>query len=159
MTPNDFVEFCINLKYYLSLDIIPLPEYKVEYLNSFLFCKIGKLIAAFGHSNSDYEKIIENWDKRKERVNYNNIVVICTDRNILNNLITRCDDNVVKKFGEIPYKKVLFTTKKYSYEYTAYLKSFCNEQACPEATRPSITRKGKYILEEDGFDLDKFILG
>ena len=38
-----------------------------------------------------------------------------------------------------------------------HLPSFKDEEACPEATRPAIKKKGKYIVEEDGFDLDKFI--
>ena len=64
---------------------------------------------------------------------------------------------MVKEFGKIPYKKVLFSVVDYKYDYVSYLPSFKDEAGCPEATRPSLTRKGKYIIEEDGFDLDKFI--
>lgn len=157
MEPKDFVKFCINLEHYLTFTPEPMPDFKIEHLSNFLFCKIGDLIAAFGHTNDSYEKIIENWEKRKRRVNFDNIVVICTDRKVFEKPFTRCSDDVVKDFGNIPYKKVLFTTKKFDWEYTSYLKTFEGENGTPEATRPSPTKEGKYILEEDGFDLDDFL--
>ena len=157
MDPDTFVKFCCNLKYYLDCEIKPLPNYKSDYLKDFLFCDIGGLIAAFSHTNDSYNKIISKWNERKKRINYNNIVVLATDRNVLTNPITRCSEDVVKDFGKIPYKKVFFSVVDYSYNYVAYLPSFKDEAGCPEATRPSLNRKGKYIIEEDGFDLDKFI--
>ena len=157
MEPSDFVKFCCNLKYYLKCDIKPLPNYRLEHLKNFFFCDIGGLIAGFGHTNDSYDKIISKWNERKQRVNYDNIVVICTDRNVLKEPFTKCSEDTIKKFGNIPYKKVLFSVVDYKYDYVEYLPSFKNEDGCPEATRPSLTKKGKYILEEDGFDLDKFI--
>lgn len=61
------------------------------------------------------------------------------------------------EFGKIPYKKVLFSVVDYKCDYVSYLSSFKYEVCCPEATKPSITKIDKYIVEEDGFDLDKFI--
>ena len=69
MEPDSFVKFCLNLEYYLSCDIKPLPDYKIEHLPQFLFCDIGGLIAAFGHTNDSYEKIVEKWNERKKRIN------------------------------------------------------------------------------------------
>ncbi len=157
MEPESFVKFCCNLKYYLDCEIIPLPNYKLDHLNNFLFCDIGGLVAGFGHTNDSYEKIVSKWNERKKRVNFDNIVIIATDRNVFNNPFTRCDEKVVKEFGKIPYKKVLFSVVDYKSDYVSYLPSFKDEEACPEATRPSLIKKGKYIIEEDGFDLDKFI--
>lgn len=157
MEPKDFVKFCNNLDHYLKCKIIPLPEMKIDYLNNFLFCDIGGLIAGFSHTNDSYEKIMSKWEERKQRINTNNIVVICTDRNILKKPYTTSDPQIVEDFGKIPYKKVFFTNREYKYDYIAYLPSFKNEEACREATRPSLTKTGKYIIEEDGFDLDDFI--
>ena len=157
MEPDSFVKFCCNLEYYLNCEIKPLPDYKIDYLSNFLFCDIGGLIAAFGHTNDSYDKIISKWNERKKRVNYDNIVVIATERNVLKEPFTKCSEETVKEFGKIPYKKVLFSVVDYKYDYVSYLPSFKDESGCPEATRPSLTRKGKYIIEEDGFDLDKFI--
>ena len=157
MEVENFVKFCCNLKYYLNCDIKPLPNYKVNYLEKFLFCDIGGLTAAFSHTNDTYDKIISKWNERKQRVNYDNIIVIAADRNVFNKPFTRCSEKTVKEFGKIPYKKVLFSVVDYKYNYISYLPSFKEDAVCPEATRPSLTKKGKYILEEDGFDLDKFI--
>ena len=120
MEPSDFVEFCINLKHYLSCEIKPLPSLKIDYLSSFLFCDIGGLLAGFGHTNDSYDKIIKKWNERKERVNYDNIIVICTDRNVLQKPFTKCTSETVKRFGEIPYKKVLFSVVDYKYKYVSF---------------------------------------
>ena len=157
MDPDSFVKFCSNLKYYMSCEIKPLYDFKIYYFSDFCYCDIGGLLAVFGHSNDSYEKTIAKWNERKQRINYDNIVVICTDRNVLAKPFTRCKAETVKEFGNIPYKKVFFSTVDYPYDYVAYLHSFKDEDGCPEATRPSLTKKGKYIAEEDGFDLDKFI--
>jgi uncharacterized protein (DUF1919 family) len=157
MEPDSFVKFCCNLEYYLNCEIKPLPNYKIDYLSKFLFCDIRGLIAAFGHTNDSYEKIVTKWNERKQRVNYDNIVVICADRNVLVKPFIKCSEKTVQDFGNIPYKKVLFSIVDYKYDYVSYLPSFKQEDACPEATRPSLTKKGKYIIEEDGFDLDKFV--
>ena len=117
MEPDNFVKFCCNLEYYLNCEIKPLPDYKIDYLSNFLFCDIGGLIAAFGHTNDSYDKIISKWNERKKRVNYDNIVVIATDRNVLKEPFTKCSEQTVKEFGKIPYKKVLFSVVDYKYDY------------------------------------------
>ena len=94
---------------------------------------------------------------REKKVNYINIVVIGIDINVLTNPISRCSENTIKEFGKISYKKVLFSVVDYKCDYVSYLSSFKYEGCCPEATKPSINKIGKYIVEEDGFDLDKFI--
>ena len=147
----------LNLEYYLNCDIKPLPNYKIEHLKDFLFCDIGGLIAGFTHTNDSYDRIISKWNDRKKRINYKNIVVIATDRNMMNTLYERCPKKTVEEFGKIPYRKVFFSVVDYKLDYVSYLPSFKNDICTPEATRPSLTKNGKYILEEDGFDLDMFL--
>ena len=142
MDPDSFVNFCCNLEYYLNCDIKPLPNIKFDHLKYFLFCDIGGLIAVFRHTNDSYDKIISKWNERKKRVNYDNIAIIATDRNLLKEPFTKCSEDTVKKFSKIPYKKVLFSVFDYNYDYVSYLPSFKEESACPDATRPSITKKG-----------------
>ena len=95
------------------------------------------------------------WEKK--RVNYINIVVIGIDIKVLTNPISRCSENTIKDFGKIPYKKILFSVVDYKCDYVSYLSSFKYEVCSPETTKLSITKIDKYIVEEDGFDLDKFI--
>ena len=157
MEPEVFVKFCLNLDYYLNCEIKPLPDYKIEHLPTFFFCDIGGLIAGFSHTNDSFEKIVTKWNERKKRINFDNIVVICTDRRVLEKPYSRCTEEVVKEFGKIPYKKVMFSVVDYPYDYVEYLPSFKDEAGCPEATRPSPTKPGKYILEEDEFDFEEFL--
>ena len=157
MEVDSFIKFCCNLKYYLNYELIPLPNIKKDHLNNFFFCQIGDLIAGFSHTNDSYEKIISKWNERKKRVNYDNIIVIANDRNILTYPASIASEETIKNFAKIPYKKVLFTIKDYKYDYVSYLPSFKDENASPETTRPSLNKKGKYIIEEDGFDLEKFV--
>ena len=105
MEPASFVKFCCDLEYYLNCEIKPLPDYKIDYLSNFLFCDIGGLIAAFGHTNDSYDKIIGKWNERKKRVNYDNIVVIATDRNVLKEPFTKCSEQTVKEFGKYHIRK------------------------------------------------------
>lgn len=65
--------------------------------------------------------------------------------------------NTIKEFAKISYKKVLFSVVDYKCDYVSYLSSFKYEAGCPETTKPSIIKIDKYIVEEDGFALDKFI--
>lgn len=157
MNPDDFIKFCSNLKYYLNYKLKPLPSLKFCHLEKFIFCDLNGLIVGFSHTNDSYEKILKKWEERKRRVNYNNIVIICTDRNILTFPYTRCSENTIMEFEKLPYRKIMFSIKKYDSKDIIYLPSFSKEVATPEATRPSLTKKGKYIIEEDGFDIDEFI--
>ena len=57
-----FIIYLIILITYLNCEIKPLPDYTRDYLSNFLFCDIGGLIAAFGHTNDSYDKIISKWN-------------------------------------------------------------------------------------------------
>ncbi len=157
MEPSDFIKFCLNLDYYLGCDIKPLPDKNFEHLTNCLYCDIGGLLARFGHTHDSFDKIISKWNERKKRINYNNILVICMDRNVYTNPYSSSSEEVIKEFGKIPFKKIIFSNKNYPYDYVCYLPSFENDGCVPDPTRPSLTKKGKYIIEEDGFDLDEFI--
>lgn len=153
--PNDFVKFCCNLKEYLEA---PLIEEKNIKIKNFVVGRLKDIKIYFSHTNYTFEIAKDNWERRKRRINYDNIIVIATDRCTLDEDPKRCSDFTVQQFGKIPYKKVIFTTKEYPYDYCCFLKSFEKETCCPEATLPAKNKKAKYILETDGFDIDKFIL-
>lgn len=152
--PSDFVKFCCNLKEYLEFELIEVKNIKI---NNFVVGKLKDINIYFSHTNYTFDIAKENWERRKKRINYDNIIVIATDRCTLDETPKRCSDITIQEFGKIPYKKVIFTTKEYPYNYCSFLKSFKKESCCPEATLPAENIKGKYILETDGFDIDKFI--
>ncbi len=78
--PEDYVEFCVNLKDYLSEDLIEVGSFskceleKVEKLYGitpeqcgFPFGKIGGVLIAFQHYKS-FEDALDCWNRRKQRV-------------------------------------------------------------------------------------------
>ena len=153
--PKDFVKFCCNLKVYLGYELVKDENKKI---NNFVVAKLNDIYIYFSHTNYTFEIAKQNWERRKKRINYEDVIVITTDRCTIDESVKRCDAITIQEFGNIPYKKVIFTAKEYDYEYCSFLKSFKEERCCPEATLPAINKKGKYILETDGFDIDKFIL-
>ena len=72
--PGDFIKFCKNLEHYLSLNL----EF-VKSEKSYPVAKLDDVTVYFNHSKT--EKDAENmWNKRKTRVNYDNIYVILYNR-------------------------------------------------------------------------------
>lgn len=153
--PIDFVKFCCNLKEYLNCELV---EDRNKKINNFVVGKLNDIYIYFSHTNYTFKIAKQNWERRKKRINYYNIIVIATDRCTIDGPLKRCDNKTIQEFGNIPYKKVIFTTKRYDYDFCSFLESFKTEKCCPEATLPAINKKGKYIIETDGFDINKFIL-
>lgn len=98
MSGNDFVDFVLNLDYYLSLKLRMTwrEEYPIGYLDD--------VAIYFMHYHTCQEAEAE-WEKRKTRIIRDNIVVLCTD-------MVDFTDEVFEKWRQIPYPKVLFTAKR-----------------------------------------------
>lgn len=92
---DDFVKFVLNLEYYLGLDleITMGNEYPIGHLND--------ITAYFMHYNTCTEAK-EAWERRKERINWNKIIVLSTD-------MEDFTDDVYEQWKRITYPKVLFT--------------------------------------------------
>lgn len=98
MSGNDFVDFVLNLDYYLSLKLRMTwgEEYPIGYLDD--------VAIYFMHYDTCQEAEAE-WEKRKTRIIHDNIVVLCTD-------MVDFTDEVYEKWRQIPYLKVLYTAKR-----------------------------------------------
>lgn len=96
---KDFIEFMSKIKYYLSCQIVFMESdfpYPIGKLG-------GEITIKFIHYHSEKE-VIEAWNKRKQRINWDNIFVICCDEGL------SYDDMIT--FDNLPYKnKVLFMHK------------------------------------------------
>ena len=66
----DFIKFACNLKYYMSQD---LRFIKSE--ESFPVAMLDDIVLYFNHASSN-EEAAENWKRRKERINYDNLYFI-----------------------------------------------------------------------------------
>lgn len=94
----DFVRFVTNLQKYLSMKI------EMEWGEEYPIGKLDDITIYFMHYNSCTEA--ENsWNKRKDRVNFNKIIVLSTDMEGFN-------DVVFEQWKKIIYPKILFTAHK-----------------------------------------------
>lgn len=135
---EDYLKFVKNLKYYLSLELqfIDNNESKyVDYLKerNHMEVPIGTLDdieIVFLHYSSK-EEAKEKWEKRKQRVNYNNIIIKFSKMN-------GCTETHIKDFDEIDFKNkfVLNNRKKNVYDSEMYWDGKSNEIEILSDTSP-----------------------
>ena len=91
----DFVRFVSNLKHYMDLDPVMTwgENYPIGYLED--------VQIHFMHYATCLEAR-DAWNRRKHRINWDNILVLCTD-------MEDFTDEVFARWKDIPYPKVLFT--------------------------------------------------
>lgn len=112
---KDYIKFLSNLKYYLSIDMVQLSIYDSKY-SSYLLRQyddslvIGKLddIELIMVHYSTFDEAKEKWNKRKIRVDFNNLLIKYSDQNLF-----EADD--FNKFKELNYNNKLFITIDNSY--------------------------------------------
>ena len=120
MTPLDFLVFVENLEKYLDADIhlskdandVLLP-YPVFYLGD---------LKIFAVHYKTLEEFISSWNRRKVRINKDNIFVIFTDRDGF-------DPSIMSRIDALPYRKVMFSHLPYpKYDWVCYIKGFEKEE-------------------------------
>ncbi|HGF1449283.1 TPA: DUF1919 domain-containing protein [Streptococcus suis] len=100
MKPKDFIKFVNNIDFYLNQ-----PLNFVESDNHYPVAIIGNDVTIYFVHYSDKIEAGECWERRKERINWQNIFIIC------------CDDGLepqdIAEFEKIPYNhKILFLSQK-----------------------------------------------
>lgn len=110
-----FIKFCENLNYYLSLELIMTESSKYANDISYPVGLLGDVEIHFLHY-SDFTDAYNKWNRRKEKVNYENIKFIMTDRDGFN-------ENIAKRFSTLNGEgNIIFTAKKYNYDCEVYCK-------------------------------------
>lgn len=108
MKRKDFILLSTNFKEYMLCPLKIEKENEIYYgilhPNRLKPIKIG-----FPHA--EYKnQIVEEWDRRKERINYNKLIFICDDQGL--------DKEDFQLFDTVKaYKKILFTSKNVSEEF------------------------------------------
>jgi len=102
---DEFIEFINNLKEYMNCELVydePSKEYPIGILSS-----IDKksIHIHFLHNNT-FEEAKSNWDRRKGRIDYNNLFIIYEHFN-------KFDNSIIEEFDKINYHKVVFTHRKF----------------------------------------------
>lgn len=132
---RDFKKFILNLKHYLALTPTPFIDTRFPDVPSAL---LGDIILHFTHYNSS-EEGIEAWEKRKKRIDFDNIYIIISDIDLTQNDIKDLMDVNCKKI-------VVMTSKNYGYEHCLYLPAFEGRDHVGELLGKTLS--GKWVFEK-----------
>ncbi len=100
--PSDFIKFAENLEEYISKDIVEVEDDSVSYPVGML----GDVKLWFVHYET-FEQAVSAWNRRKKRINWDNIRVMLTVRE-------ECSDDILSHFEKLPYKKVVFANEEHT---------------------------------------------
>jgi uncharacterized protein (DUF1919 family) len=138
--PDDFIRLCGNMKYYMGCKLDFVCEEGISY-------PIGKLddIKIYFQHYASKEEAEMLWNKRKQRMDFENVWILFTDRE-------GCTYDDLKRFDRLDYKyKVVFCNKKYPEIKSAqYIPGFENE----DCVGMCMAYENKYTYKKfyDSFD-------
>ena len=134
--PTDFVKFLENMEYYLNLKIEPI----LTTLN-YPVGKLGDITIFFKHYKT-IEEAIDKWNERKNRINYDNMFIMMTDR-------WCCPYEYLKRFDNLKYKnKVCFTHKEYKEFSSCKLVKKWSNRNCVDVITDIASISGKRLCEK-----------
>ena len=122
MSQSDFYKLALNLKEYLSCDFVELSP------KSYPRGKLKDITVNFTHFKN-YNDAVQTWRRRCDRINFDNLWVIATDRDGLG--------------------LVVFTAKKYAYPYCFQLKQFEDQGQIGDILQQTIYGKRYFELYFD----------
>lgn len=104
VAPADFIKLCGNLEYYLHCELTFIDSTK-EGL-SYPVGKLDDIKIYFVHYLSEADAL-SSWDRRRKRVNFNDIFLLFTDRG-------GCTYDMLKTYDALGYEnKVVFCNREY----------------------------------------------
>lgn len=113
MTNEDFITMLEgDLKTFLSSPINEVKNCKEKY-------PVGEINGVKIHfmHYKDFNTAIEAWNRRKERINFNNVGILFPN--------FEGNENILQRFEELPYNnKVVFVDKPCKYESAYYIKGY-----------------------------------
>ena len=117
--PKEFIKLLKNLKYYMNLELKFIKEEGIEYPIGIL----DDVKIYFMHYKSN-EEANQKWESRKQRINYDNLFIMMTDRD-------GCSYEDLKQFDLLDYEnKVVFVHKEYpEIKSSFYIKGYENENS------------------------------
>lgn len=113
---SDYLKLIGNMRYYFSIDPV-----KIEYDKPYPVGKIDDIVIHFMHYNS-FEEASEKWCERRNRIDYDNLFFMFSDKN-------GCTYEDIKSFDNLHFEhKVIFTHKQYpEFKSAYYIKGFEND--------------------------------
>lgn len=141
---HSFVKLCTCLKDYMGIE----PSMVISE-EKFPVMKVGDVIINGIHYHT-FEELKEKWEERKKRINYENLFMIFTAKDGF-------DETLLPLIDKIPGKKVLFSHKKYDYDWCCYLPEFKEFEKVGDLTR--YNGFGGYKYYDTHFDFIKWFNG
>lgn len=132
---ENFVKLVENFEYYMQIEAVPKCECYIDPIdNKIRYPKIaiGDIELCCIHYKNCQEAI-EAWERRKKRVNYNNIYVIANTWNLHENA------ELVQRLCNTKYKTIIFTTQDYDEQQCYKLPGNSWETDCRGIVRPNLT--------------------
>lgn len=110
---TDFYKFIHGLKDYLNYDFVEVESPEAGIPEG----RLNDIIVTFTHFSS-FSDAVNAWNRRKKKINYNNLWIIATDADGI------CEKDIAA-LKDVPCRGLLvFTAKKYDYPYCFQLKQF-----------------------------------
>lgn len=150
MRAEDFIKFCENPEYYLSIDeMVECRDEKVVGNRTYPVAFLGDLTLFLVHYSS-VKAAQEKWNERKKRIDPNNIVIMNTDREGMT-------DELKDRFERLPYRKVMFThLPDDKHPSCFYIKGY-EDSSCVGIITDHDTWDGKRPIDQ--FDYVRFLNG
>lgn len=132
---ENFVKLVENLEYYMSLPAEPkIEKFAASPDGKIVFPKIavGDIEICCMHYHSCQEAI-DAWERRKKRVDLNNVCVIANEWNLHGN------QSYIERLCQTKYKTIIFTLREYPYEQCLKLKGDFWKEDERGMVRPNLT--------------------
>ena len=129
---DEFQKFLSNMQYYLTLSF---SDGGIQ--EGVPVGMLGDIRVFFTHYKS-YEEGVEKFKTRTQRINWENLYIIASDRDGVN-------ETDLERLGDIDCKKLIcFTAKKYQYPYCFQVEQFKDEDCVGNILGKTISGKWKF---------------
>lgn len=136
MSQSDFYKLVLNLNDYLGYEFEEIPR------KSFPRGRLNDVVVNFTHFKT-FNEAVDTWKRRTERIKFDNLWVIATDRDG----ITEKD---IASLKDVPCRGlVVFTAKKYDHPYCFQLKQFEEQRQIGDILQQTIYGKRYFELYFD----------
>jgi len=141
---EEYIKFLRNIRSYMTMEPHFIDFTKSKYYNymlennhetNILIALIGDVEIVFLHYKSK-EEAFNKWERRKKRINWDNMIVKFNDQNL-------CTEELINEFDKMNFKnKICFTAKPYNNLNTVIVfDEFLNEHYVLSDTKKKIYRK------------------
>lgn len=144
---NDYVKLLENFRWYMEQPIMPYTDDRFDFPCGML----ADVEIRFNHYNT-FEEAVEKWEKRKRRINWDNLYIMAIDGD-------NCTEESLRRFDALPYAhKVVFTHRpRPDIKSAFYLPGFEDQPGVGVA----LYFKNQFLIRRymDDFDYVSFLNG